>query len=70
MKAFAELYRSLDETSRTSAKAGALVHDLHDASLKYTFWVMHGQPAPLVRWLSEHGRQAVAIEAHFAEDET
>jgi len=34
-----------------------------------TIWVTHGQTSPLVRWLAEHGRAAVAIEAHYAEDE-
>ncbi|MGO9261246.1 MAG: DNA ligase-associated DEXH box helicase [Bryobacteraceae bacterium] len=35
-----------------------------------TIWVTHGQRAPLVRWLAGQGRTAVAVEAHFAEDET
>jgi putative mRNA 3-end processing factor len=35
-----------------------------------TIWVMHGQQPPLVRWLAEQGHTAVAVEAHFAEDET
>jgi DNA ligase-associated putative exonuclease len=35
-----------------------------------TIWVTHGLRAPLVRWLAEQGRTAVAVEAHFAEDET
>ncbi len=40
-----------------------------DATRAETVWVLHGQPSPLVRWLAEHGHLAVAIEAHFAEDE-
>ncbi len=28
-------------------------------------WVTHGYRAPLVRWLQEHGRQALAVEARF-----
>lgn len=28
-------------------------------------WVTHGYRAPLVRWLEEHGRRAVAVETHF-----
>lgn len=35
-----------------------------------TVYVMHGRPAPLVRWLAEHGRRAFAMEAQLAEDET
>ena len=27
-----------------------------------TVWVTHGYIAPLVRWLEEHGKQAVAVE--------
>jgi putative mRNA 3-end processing factor len=41
-----------------------------DATEAETVWVTGGQRAPLVRWLTEHGRAAVAVEAHFAEDET
>jgi putative mRNA 3-end processing factor len=40
-----------------------------DATHAETIWVLHGQPAPLTRWLTEHGRNAVAFEAHIAEDE-
>jgi putative mRNA 3-end processing factor len=40
-----------------------------DATQAETVWVTHERPAPLVRWLTEHGRAAVAVEAHFAEDE-
>ena len=32
-------------------------------------WVTHGYRAPLVRWLQEHGRQALAVETRFEEDE-
>ena len=28
-------------------------------------WVTHGYRAPLVRWLAEHGQNALAVEAHF-----
>jgi putative mRNA 3-end processing factor len=30
-----------------------------------TVWVTHGYRAPLVRWLAEHGRQAVAVPARY-----
>lgn len=40
-----------------------------DATRAETVWVMHRQPAPLVRWLVEHGRTAVAVEAQYGEDE-
>ena len=33
-----------------------------------SIWVTHGYRGPLVRWLAEHGRQALAVEARF-EDE-
>jgi putative mRNA 3-end processing factor len=32
-----------------------------------TVWVTHGYRGPLVRWLQEHGRQAVAVEGRFEE---
>jgi putative mRNA 3-end processing factor len=32
-------------------------------------WVTHGYRAPMVRWLEEHGRRALAVDARFAEDE-
>jgi putative mRNA 3-end processing factor len=32
-------------------------------------WVTHGYRAPMVRWLEEHGRKALAVEARFEEDE-
>ena len=32
-------------------------------------WVTDGYRAPLVRWLEEHGRRALAVEARFEEDE-
>ena len=32
-----------------------------------TVWVTHGYRAPLVRWLEEHGRQAVAVETRLVE---
>jgi putative mRNA 3-end processing factor len=28
-------------------------------------WVTHGFRAPLVRWLEEHGRRALAVETQF-----
>ena len=34
-----------------------------------TVWVTHGFGAPLVRWLQEHGRQALSIEARFEGDD-
>jgi putative mRNA 3-end processing factor len=30
-----------------------------------TVWVTHGFRAPMVRWLEEHGRRAVAVDAHI-----
>jgi putative mRNA 3-end processing factor len=30
-----------------------------------SIWVTHGFRAPLVRWLREHGRNAMTVEAHF-----
>lgn len=35
-----------------------------------TVWVTGGQRVSLVRWLTGQGRAAMALEAHFAEDET
>jgi putative mRNA 3-end processing factor len=35
-----------------------------------TVQVTHGYRAPLVRWLQEHGRHAVAVEAHWEESES
>jgi putative mRNA 3-end processing factor len=32
-------------------------------------WVTHGYRGPMVRWLQEHGRDAVAVETRFEEDE-
>jgi putative mRNA 3-end processing factor len=32
-------------------------------------WVTQGYRAPMVRWLEEHGRKALAVEARFEEDE-
>ncbi|HEV2447363.1 MAG TPA: ligase-associated DNA damage response exonuclease [Candidatus Sulfopaludibacter sp.] len=40
-----------------------------DESGAETVWVTHGYRAPLVRWLHEHGRQAVAIETRLSEAE-
>jgi putative mRNA 3-end processing factor len=36
-----------------------------DETRAETVWVTHGYRAPLVRWLEEHGRRAVALETHF-----
>ncbi len=36
-----------------------------DATGAETVWATHGFRAPLVRWLEEHGRRAVAVETHF-----
>jgi putative mRNA 3-end processing factor len=32
-------------------------------------WVTHGYRAPMVRWLSERGIQALAVETRFEEAE-
>jgi putative mRNA 3-end processing factor len=40
-----------------------------DETRAETVWVGHGYRAPLVRWLQEHGREAVAIETHPVETE-
>jgi putative mRNA 3-end processing factor len=36
-----------------------------DATGAESVWVTHGFKAPLVRWLEEHGREAVALETNF-----
>ena len=38
-----------------------------DETRAATVWVTHGYRTPLVRWLHEHGREAIAIEAPLAE---
>ena len=38
-----------------------------DATNAETVWATHGFRAPLVRWLFEHGRQAVAVETRYQE---
>jgi len=38
-----------------------------DATCAETVWVTHGFRGPLVHWLQEHGRRAVAIETRFGE---
>lgn len=38
-----------------------------DETRAETVWVTHGYRAPLVRWLHEHGREAVAVAAPVAE---
>jgi putative mRNA 3-end processing factor len=43
---------------------------LIDESGAERVWVTHGHRAVLVRWLEEHGREALAIETPFAEDES
>ena len=62
--------RALDRGFVLSAHADwpALLSAI-DATGAESIWVTHGQRAPLVRWLSEQGRAATVIEAHFAEDE-
>jgi putative mRNA 3-end processing factor len=40
-----------------------------DATGATTVWVTHGFRAPLVRWLQEHGREAVVVEARYQEPE-
>lgn len=40
-----------------------------DATNAATVWATHGFRAPLVRWLHEHGREAVAVEARYREPE-
>jgi putative mRNA 3-end processing factor len=40
-----------------------------DATNTPTVWATHGFRAPLVRWLLEHGREAVAVEARYEEPE-
>lgn len=40
-----------------------------DATGAATVWVTHGFRAPLVRWLHEHGRDALAVEAPYQEPE-
>jgi putative mRNA 3-end processing factor len=41
-----------------------------DASNAETVWVTHGFRGPLVRWLYEHGRAAVAVEGQIDEEES
>jgi len=36
-----------------------------DATNAETVWVTHGFRAPLVRWLQERGRDAIAIEGRW-----
>ncbi|MBZ5625239.1 MAG: ligase-associated DNA damage response exonuclease [Acidobacteriia bacterium] len=38
-----------------------------DETRAETVWVAHGYREPLARWLQEHGRRAVAVEARFEE---
>jgi putative mRNA 3-end processing factor len=40
-----------------------------DASNAPAVWVTHGFRGPLVRWLHEHGREALAVEARYQEPE-
>jgi len=41
-----------------------------DETRAETVWVTHGYIAPLVRWLQEHGRRALAAETHLVEAES
>ncbi len=41
-----------------------------DATGAESVWVTHGFRAPLVRWLQEHGRDALAVEARYQEPES
>jgi putative mRNA 3-end processing factor len=36
-----------------------------DGSGAEEIWVTHGHRAPLVRWLEEHGRRALAVQSHY-----
>jgi len=38
-----------------------------DATNAETVWVTHGFRTPLVHWLEEHGRRAIAVETRFGE---
>jgi putative mRNA 3-end processing factor len=62
--------RSLDRGFVLSAHADwpALLQAVN-ATRAENIWVTGGQRAALVHWLAGQGRNATAIEAHFAEDE-
>ena len=63
--------RSLDRGFVLSDHADwpALLHAI-DATGAETVWVAHGYRAPLVRWLEEHGRRALALDLRPAEAES
>ena len=42
----------------------ALLRVIEESSAE-CIWVTHGYRAPLVRWIEEHGRKALAVEASF-----
>jgi putative mRNA 3-end processing factor len=60
--------RSLDRGFVFSDHADwqALLHAIEGTNAE-AVWVTHGYRGPLVRWLQEHGRQAVSIETRLAE---
>jgi len=60
--------RSLDRGFVLSDHADwpALLRAIDETRAK-TVWVTHGYGNPLVRWLHEHGRQAIAVAAPLAE---
>lgn len=60
--------RSLDRGFVLSDHADwpQLLHAIDESGAE-TVWVVHGYRAPLVRWLDEHGRQALAIETPLPE---
>ncbi len=44
--------------------------DAIDATGAETVWVTHGYRAPLVRWLEEHGRRALSLDARWEEPDS
>ena len=62
--------RSLDRGFVLSDHAdwGELLRAIEETCAE-TVWVTHGYRAPLVRWLEEHGKRAVAVETRFQEAE-
>jgi putative mRNA 3-end processing factor len=61
--------RSLDRGFVLSDHADwpALLHAIEQSGAE-TVWVTHGYIAPLVRWLEEHGKQAVGVELALPTD--
>ena len=61
--------RSLDRGFVLSDHADwpALLHAIEQSGAE-TVWVTHGYIAPLVRWLQEHGKQAVPVELTLPTD--